>query len=386
MSWAAIATVALLLCVALVVLFVDARNEAQQAVSSQQRTLQDLREKEQNLAKLTTELDAFKRKASVASVQNNPSVVTEEQKSADNTTSMFFAGALPREPVSSHALPQATLKDPPSRPLDAGQPTALMASLPQSLWGNSFLQNLTAELQPYADSQNLRKRQWRFPYNIPAVRSDLCPTVRRFGSQHRRKAEGTYPVCMTPRVQSPTCVVYSFGIGFDDGFEIAMATKTQCTVYAFDPTPSVRGFVNRTHNGKPPYKYFSIGLSDKSEKNVTYTNFWTFGKEHHVEMLTFPDVMAKFQHTEVTIVKMDIEGFEFVALGSLLATQANVEQLLLELHPDRPRVWADAILSISAAGFVPFGVTAPRLQGRPPLPFQERFYIRSQEVTGVKAT
>ncbi len=152
-------------------------------------------------------------------------------------------------------------------------------------------------------------------------------------------------------VTDPVC--FSFGVGFDYTFEKELAEKYGAVVYAFDPTPEV---IRYMEDSDVPEKlhYFPYGLSDQDgekefhcpNSDQAYTDYseyfaaWTSEKTITVEMYRLATLMKKFGFGHLDILKMDVEGSEFLALPEILGSGVRFDQLCLETHA---RMFPDSV-------------------------------------------
>ncbi|KAJ8079363.1 hypothetical protein PM082_021867 [Marasmius tenuissimus] len=153
-----------------------------------------------------------------------------------------------------------------------------------------------------------------------------CPhDIQRLGAL----GDGGKWVCGITRVETkPDCVVYSFGINLESSFEAEILRNTHhCQIWGYDF--SVKSFgpeipwrqKHRTHFF--PYK---LGGEDQS----------AVGDEP--PMFTLGTLMKKNGHTHIDILKVDIEGWEFGLLETLINPYMDAGkplpfgQLQLEIH------------------------------------------------------
>ena len=178
-------------------------------------------------------------------------------------------------------------------------------------------------------------------------------------------ADGSWSVCETPKVRSASCVVYAFGVGFDPSFDIEFAAShPNCMVHSFDPTPGKT--VQLMQNLSINHKFHPWGLAKQTQFDVEFKNFWTGEelaagriKEHpKVSMYSIADLNRKLGVTP-TVVKLDIEGFEFDLIADC-AKQLEVEQILVELHYNKPAMWRSVLDNILAQGFQLYAKEAGR--------------------------
>ena len=148
-------------------------------------------------------------------------------------------------------------------------------------------------------------------------------------------------------------VAYTFGIGFNYSFEQELAEKYGIEVYAFDPSPEV---VEEMKKQVLPVHlhYFPYGLSNEDAEKTFYlpssgTDYseyfapWTSSKKIQMQVYRLSTLMKKFGHSHIDILKMDIEGSEYMALPDILESDIVFDQLCIETHP---RIFPDSVKKI----------------------------------------
>jgi FkbM family methyltransferase len=165
-------------------------------------------------------------------------------------------------------------------------------------------------------------------------------------------------------------VVYSFGIGEDASFDLALIATTGCAVHAFDPTPRSLRWVEREVT-EPRFIVhpWALGADDGTMQ------LWLPVDSEHVSAscrpssdrsdVSFvarsrqlPTIMAELGHERVDVVKLDIEGAEYDVIRSLLDARVldRVGCLLVEFHHwmegFERRETIEAIRGLRAAGFL----------------------------------
>jgi FkbM family methyltransferase len=146
----------------------------------------------------------------------------------------------------------------------------------------------------------------------------------------------------------PFSIVYSLGVGDLIDFDLGVIKRCQSSVYAFDPTPSSRTYVESDerprqfhfhpwaaagedgtlvlyprvkHDGSLSDDMFTLQPEDAStEAGISVPAY-------SVETLT-----QKLGHSRIDLLKMDIEGAEYDVLEGMLATDIRPKQLLVEFH------------------------------------------------------
>ncbi|MCD4773118.1 MAG: FkbM family methyltransferase [Bacteroidales bacterium] len=154
---------------------------------------------------------------------------------------------------------------------------------------------------------------------------------------------GGFYIC--PDLLNKNSIVYSFGIGEDISFDESIIKKYGCKSYGFDPTPQSINWLK--HQVLPDnFSFYPFGISDKTE----ITNFYLpINQEHvsgssikhsnvtekrivQVQMKSIDDIINELGHKKIDVLKMDIEGSEYEIIESILNTDINIDQILIEFH------------------------------------------------------
>jgi len=153
-----------------------------------------------------------------------------------------------------------------------------------------------------------------------------CPhEVERLGAL----GDGGKWVCGLSRVaKKPDCIVYSFGINYESSFESEILSNTDnCEIWGYDFSvtafgPEIpRSLLHRTH-------FHAFGLSG-TDKHAP---------DDKPPMYTLESLMKLNGHTHIDILKIDIEGWEFETITTLLTPYISsgeplpFGQLQLEIH------------------------------------------------------
>ena len=159
-------------------------------------------------------------------------------------------------------------------------------------------------------------------------------------------AYGGWPI--VDGLLSGSSIVYSFGVGADVSFDLALIERYGCDVHAFDPTPRSGDWLRR--QSLPGGFYFhAIGVSDEDGT----AEFFAPANSHHVSFSKSPrlfrrqerieaevrkiqTIMQLLGHAQVDLLKMDIEGFEYSVIANLLnSTRIRPRLILVEYHHGR---------------------------------------------------
>ena len=240
-----------------------------------------------------------------------------------------------------------------------------------------------------------------------AFRRPTCPSgapSRRIGNS----GDGGWTICRSSDLDAHGCTILSIGIGDDDSFDHGSASLfPQCSVAMVDPTPSV---VKRysgpeqewRSTSQPNLRFVPWGLA-AADAATTLNNVYTsYTPTAPLTMLTLRSIRQRLGWSidqPITLLKIDIEGFEWLELQlnasepanrklrraethattllpELLAQPAGFLQLAIELHSGTPRIWQDVIDSLEQRGFLLRAVNGARMHGGR-MPLAEFTFLRS---------
>ncbi|MDD2456438.1 MAG: FkbM family methyltransferase [Kiritimatiellae bacterium] len=166
---------------------------------------------------------------------------------------------------------------------------------------------------------------------------DICIPCERLGS-----AYGGWTT-ITDRISADT-IIYSFGIGDDASFDLALIERFGACVYAFDPTPKS---IEWTKLNSLPSSFIMnpVGLADfdgqalfappEDPSHVSHTLLERPATQREaisVPVRRLSTIMHELGHTHVDILKMDIEGAEYAVIDDMYQTAIRPEQILVEFH------------------------------------------------------
>jgi FkbM family methyltransferase len=185
--------------------------------------------------------------------------------------------------------------------------------------------------------------------------------------------DGRWVVC--PDRLSSDSMVYSFGIGNNITFDLALIKQFGCKVHAFDPTPLALQWLE---SQKLPagFVVHPWGLA-KYDGSATFA----LPEQHAVSFLMsadmggksiaecqvrrLPTILDLLGHDHIDLLKIDIEGAEYDVLDDLLADSTRIDQLLVEFHhrwSGSPARTQRAIARIEECGLRLFHVSARGLE------------------------
>jgi FkbM family methyltransferase len=178
-----------------------------------------------------------------------------------------------------------------------------------------------------------------------------------------------------PELITPQSVVYSCGIGDDATWDVAMIERFGVSVHGFDPTPrSVSWVASRELPGRFVFHPVGIAAFDGNCKFVmrnphpawsSYNLSDDVGGAYEVaecRVERISTIADRLGHTRIDVLKMDIEGAEYAAIGDMLAGPIRPTQLLIEYHYSDGKASvkkaADSIKSLQEAGYRIFARSA----------------------------
>lgn len=200
---------------------------------------------------------------------------------------------------------------------------------------------------------------------LPAV-PEIPVTSTRFGS-----AYGGWDVI--PALLGRDAVVYSFGVGEDASFDLALIEQFGITVHAFDPTPKAIAWVGRQHFNDR-FRFFPVGIADEDGEVLAYAPEDPAHASYSVisglpgRAVAIPiavkrlaTIMQELGHDHVDLLKMDIEGAEYRVIDDLCRSGIRPKQILLEFHHFLPgmdaRTTRTSLRALRKCGYRIFSVT-----------------------------
>lgn len=176
---------------------------------------------------------------------------------------------------------------------------------------------------------------------------------------------GGWPVL--PSLTTRDAIVYSFGIGEDITFDLALINAFECKVEAFDPTPKSMKWIER-QDLPSGFRFHPIGIAAKNGEitfyppvnpaHVSFTakkNDSSTGEPTIAPVNDLQTIMGQLGHTHVDIVKMDVEGTEYEVVKALGDCPARPTQLMVEFHHAmygyRVHETLDAIAALRRLGY-----------------------------------
>ena len=162
--------------------------------------------------------------------------------------------------------------------------------------------------------------------------------------------------------------VLSGGVGGDISFELELTAETGCRVALFDPSPTGARTIAALSPLPSTITYYPLGITAGSGTRLFAEPFNpgegsfrhpSAGERGSREWpaTSIEDFMTRENWSRVDIIKLDIEGFEYEVLRSLLRTGIRPGQLLVEFHYGRNNThsfweYLQMLLALRSAGFI----------------------------------
>lgn len=198
-------------------------------------------------------------------------------------------------------------------------------------------------------------------------RLDLHCRTRRFGSDY-----GGWEVAIEG--VDHRSVIYSFGIGEDVTFDLALIERFDLTVHAFDPTPrSLRWLEAQELTPRLVVHRYGLAARDGLVKffppanpdHVSHTVLDRPTTEQGaitVPMKRLETIMGELGHDHIDLLKLDIEGAEYEVIEELELSATRPGQILVEFHHRFPEVGIgktkSALAALRRMGYRLFAVSA----------------------------
>jgi len=150
--------------------------------------------------------------------------------------------------------------------------------------------------------------------------------------------------CICPDGLGPQSIVYSFGVGTDISFELAMIERFALTVHAFDPTPrSLEWIKQQQLPDRFLFHPYGIAAADGELKmyapeNPEYVSYSVVpepgrtSKAIAMPVYRLDTIAEMLGHRKVDMLKMNIEGAEYEVIEDLTRSKLEMPQLLVEFH------------------------------------------------------
>lgn len=169
-------------------------------------------------------------------------------------------------------------------------------------------------------------------------------------------------------------IVYSFGVGEDASFDLDLIERYGCRVHAFDPTERSIAWA-KANIDHLLWTLHPVGIAASDGEaeftgpmNQTSISLFRPGNSGtrrrpstRLAVRSLPSIMAELSHERIDLLKMDIEGFEYEVIRSMLKTDIRPAQIAVEFHH---RMYGypssatnDAVIALRQYGYFLFHVS-----------------------------
>lgn len=168
-------------------------------------------------------------------------------------------------------------------------------------------------------------------------------------------------------------VIYSFGVGTDISFDLALIDQYHVIIHAFDPTPKSIQWV-KEQNAPEEFIFHPYGLAARNGKLNLFlpeqenyvsgsilSDLLSSHSKVAVDVYNLSSIMNMLGHQHIDILKMDIEGAEYEVIQNIVEDQININQILIEFHHRFENIGINktksAIRDLNKAGYKIFDVS-----------------------------
>uniref|UniRef100_A0A7S3SJ10 Methyltransferase domain-containing protein n=2 Tax=Choreotrichia TaxID=141411 RepID=A0A7S3SJ10_9SPIT len=186
----------------------------------------------------------------------------------------------------------------------------------------TWSRNLTVELNAFHDSHTVFRHD-HSRFNLLGPIGPRCAKLEHFGT-----GDGEKRACgLTEAVE---CRVISIGSNNQWDFERDLVSRTSCRVDTFDCTLNPNTHPPEDLAGRVHLHPFCIGNSNATRFVKVKTSV---SKRVFLDWDSLLASIGLQGHHRLTFLKMDVEGFEYGALRSMMKSPSSLpKQIALELH------------------------------------------------------
>jgi FkbM family methyltransferase len=176
-----------------------------------------------------------------------------------------------------------------------------------------------------------------------------------------------------PDSLSANSVVYSFGVGEEVSFDLALIRYFGVTIHAFDPTPRSVEWV-RVNISPQKFVFHPYGVAGEDGMRKFLPPVDPLHISHtllerdspwpavEVQVHRLATILRSLKHEHIDLLKMDIEGAEYEVIEDIIHSKISIGQLLVEFHHRWKEIGVDktrtAIRDLNAAGYRIFSISS----------------------------
>lgn len=141
-------------------------------------------------------------------------------------------------------------------------------------------------------------------------------------------------------------ICYCAGVGEDISFDLELAKRFKCQVFAFDPTPRAIEHIRQNASDLPGFHFFDYGLWSSeanmkfyAPRNPQHVSHSILNLQRTKDFFIAPCkrlslVMEELGHSRLDLLKLDIEGAEYEVIKSIIEDNLDIKVLCVEF--DQP--------------------------------------------------
>ena len=143
-------------------------------------------------------------------------------------------------------------------------------------------------------------------------------------------------------------ICYLVGVGEDISFDLALMERFGCAIHGFDPTPRAIEYIDVQARNVRDYRFHPLGLwSDDSiqrfyepskVEHVSHSivNLQQTSNYFEASCRRLSSMMAELGHSRLDLLKIDIEGAEYVVLQSVIDDGLDITTICVEFDQPTP--------------------------------------------------
>jgi len=179
----------------------------------------------------------------------------------------------------------------------------------------------------------------RIVYTMRDIRLILS-IAPAFISSVRLGGEAGYVIPRNVLGQKSVC--YCVGCGEDISFDLELIQRYDVEVFAFDPTPRSIAYTRRTTADIHNYHFYDFGIwssdgharmympTDDIGVNGSITNLHKTNSSIEIRTRRLSSVMKENGHSQIDLLKIDVEGAEHEIIQSIIDDQCKVTIVVVE--------------------------------------------------------
>lgn len=187
----------------------------------------------------------------------------------------------------------------------------------------------------------IRSIYWRLKRELGILRGTEPRVRREISLPHSYHGTVYGGWSLHPGILSENPIIYSAGVGEDISFDLSVIEEYNARVFAIDPTPRSREWVD-SQDIPESFTFLPYGLADydgvarffppKNPDHVSHSLIAGDRDPIGVEVRRVSTIMEELGHSEIDVIKLDIEGAEYKVLTDMLRFGLCIPQVLVEFH------------------------------------------------------